>query len=285
MQTVWAELTFPQSCPPGHFYSPIPARREIEQDATRIFRRGEGDLPEINQNQTKQLELLGHLAKRARELELPGTPLPGKRFYLQNDYFTCADAMTLATMLLELRPKRYLEIGSGYSSALALDIRGQFMDGQMNCCFVEPDDRRLRSLLSGKDSENVRIFKQRVQAVDDKVFQELGDGDFLFVDSSHVSKVGSDLNDILFRILPLLKPGVYIHFHDIFWPFEYNRQDVLGGRSWNEAYFIRAFLANNAKYQIVLFPSWLEHSFSAEWLETFPDASDIKASSLWLRKV
>jgi hypothetical protein len=57
------------------------------------------------------------------------------------------------------------------------------------------------------------------------------------------------------------------------------------GRSWNEAYLLRAYLANNAEYQIVFFPSWLQHSFSAEWLETFPGAGGFKASSLWLRKM
>jgi len=139
-------------------------------------------------------------------------------------------------------------------------------------------------LISRKDGQSARIYERRVQEVPDEVFSSLERNDFLFVDGSHVAKVGSDLNDLLFRILPLLKPGVIIHFHDICWPFEYSQESVLTGCSWNEAYFLRAFLANNSKYQIMFFPSWLEHGHAAKWHEAFSGLKDIKASSLWIRK-
>jgi predicted O-methyltransferase YrrM len=99
-----------------------------------------------------------------------------------------------------------------------------------------------------------------------------------------VAKAGSDLNDVLFRILPLLKEGVLIHFHDIYWPFEYAEEDVMRGRSWNEAYLLRAFLANNERYQIELFPSFLEAQRSSEWTAAFPGMKQGRSSSLWLRK-
>src|ERR1035438_10414097 len=93
LETIWAEITFPQSCPPGHFYSPLPARREIEQDSPRIFGRVAELLPEINLNETEQLHLLQRLAKHVKSLELPDTFVKGRRFYLQNDYFIFADAI------------------------------------------------------------------------------------------------------------------------------------------------------------------------------------------------
>jgi hypothetical protein len=82
----------------------------------------------------------------------------------------------------------------------------------------------------------------------------------------------------------LLQPGVMIHFHDIFWPFEYAEKDIFHGRSWNEAYLLRAFLANNGKYQVELFGSWLESCHSKAWQSAFPQISSCPASSLWLRK-
>lgn len=282
--TLQAELTFPQSCPPGHFYSPIPSRKELANDRERIFCQNFSEVPEVEIRGAAQLQLLSCLAKHFQAVQLPVHPQPPRRFYLGNDYFFGTDAAVLAAMLLENQPAQYVEIGSGYSSALVLDIRDEFLIGKLACVFVEPDVSRLNTLLRGSDKGNVVVHEERVQKIPDRVFQELGNNDILFVDGSHVSKAGSDLNDIVFRVLPLLNGGVLIHFHDIFWPFEYAEQDVMRGRSWNEAYFVRAFLANNVQYQIELFPSWLEAKRSAEWDAAFPGLKKGRASSLWLRK-
>src|SRR6185503_18175174 len=111
---------------------------------------------------------------------------------------------------------------------------------------------RLRSLIGTSTDGAVEILEERIQNVPDRRFQALSSGDVLFVDGSHVAKVGSDVNDVIFRVLPLLRVGVLVHFHDILWPFEYGKEDVLRGRSWNEAYVLRAFLADNARYEILL---------------------------------
>ena len=71
-----------------------------------------------------------------------------------------------------------------------------------------------------------------------------------------LSKVGSDLNFILFNILPQLSPGVLVHFHDIFYPFEYPKDCLLEGRAWNECYLLRAFLQHNSCFNIVFFFYW-----------------------------
>jgi hypothetical protein len=78
---------------------------------------------------------------------------------------------------------------------------------------------------------------------------------------------------------------VIIHFHDIFWPFEYSREQVFQGISWNEAYLLRAFLANNSKYEVLFFPSWLEAAHAQEWQGAFPGVKGIRSSSLWIRKL
>lgn len=279
-QTIWSEITFPQSCAPGHFYSPIPAREDVLRDAQRIFSDDCAALPEIDLCEQTQLALLARLSKHARGWKRE----EGDRFRVENDYLPMADAIVLIAMFLQETPRQYVEIGSGFSSALVMDIRDRFLGGKLDCMFIEPDTERLESLLRPVDKESSKALKARVQDVDDGVFTKLGDGDILFVDSSHVSKVGSDLNDILFRVLPLLQAGVLIHFHDISWPFEYRREDVLRGRSWNEAYLLRAFLANNNAYQIQLFGSWLEQCHPVEWSTNFPQAKGTVASSIWIRK-
>ncbi|HEV2211474.1 MAG TPA: class I SAM-dependent methyltransferase [Verrucomicrobiae bacterium] len=281
-KTIWAELTFPQSCAPGHYYSPIPARAELERDAARIFSKQAAALPEIDLNERAQLELLGRLAAQVARLGWPPAPAGGARYRPENDYFPAADGVLLAGMLLAHRPARYVEIGSGFSSALALDVAEAGLEGQLACTFIDPSPGRLRSLLRAGDLDRAQVLRQRVQDVPDALFRSLAPRDILFVDSSHVAKAGSDLCDILFRVLPLLPPGVLIHFHDVTWPFEYRRQDVLRGRSWNEAYLLRAFLANNCAYTIRLFASWLEQCHPAGWRAAFPYSA---ASSLWLEKI
>lgn len=278
--TVWSEITFPQASEPGHFYSPLPNRSEVVEDSERIFDRSCGTVPEISLREHAQLGLLQQLQCHASQLKPDAT----WRFSIPNVYLPAADAVVLLSLLLEHRPARYVEIGSGYSSALVLDTRERFLRGQLDCTFIEPDATRLRSLLRPGEVHLSTIIETRVQDVETHVFSSLGPGDMLFIDGSHVSKVGSDLNDVLFRILPALPTGVLIHFHDILWPFEYSREEVLRGRSWNEAYLLRAFLANNHAYTIHLFGSWLEQCQSSAWKSAFPIAQGSVASSLWLVK-
>jgi len=283
--TICAELSFPQGACAGHFYSPIPRREEIEHDQDRIFRQDIAQLPEIDLQAPAQFELLGRLAAHARSLDISANATPGKRFHSANPYFYRADALVLGSMLLEFKPRHYLEIGSGFSSALALDVNDACLGGSVQFSFVEPSPTRLRLLINQRDGQTARIYVRRVQEVPDETFASLEPNDFLFVDGSHVAKVGSDLNDVIFRILPLLKPGVIIHFHDIPRPFEYAKETVMRGTSWNETYILRAFLANNSKYQILFFPSWLEKCHATAWHQAFSGIENIKVSSFWLRKV
>ncbi|MCZ8539210.1 hypothetical protein [Psychrobacillus psychrodurans] len=101
------------------------------------------------------------------------------------------------------------------------------------------------------------------------------EGDILFIDSYHVSKIGSDVNYIIFEILPKLKPGVRIHFHDIFYPFEYPEKWIFEGRFWNRAYLLRAFLQYNQDFIIDLWNNYLilEHK------EIFGDTFEGKSGS------
>jgi predicted O-methyltransferase YrrM len=164
------------------------------------------------------------------------------------------------------KPRCIVEIGSGFSSAVMLDTLDERNEGMTSLIFIEPYPDRLKSLLRDTDYQRCRIAEQRVQDVDTGIFSALEPGDILFVDSSHISKVGSDLNFILFNILPLLKAGVVIHFHDICYPFEYPRDWIYNGIFWNEAYLLRAFLMNNERYKVILFNHMLAQK-SALWLK------------------
>lgn len=117
-----------------------------------------------------------------------------------------------------------------------------------------------------------------------EVFENLGENDILFVDSSHISKANSDVNLIIFEILPRLKKGVYVHFHDIIYPFEYPKEWLEQKRAWNEIYILRSFLECNPAFEIVFFNSCMWHLYKEEFISYFPQVS-YAGVGLWIRKV
>src|SRR5687768_5459515 len=131
--------------PPGHFHSPLPDLAEIRARDDDLFRVPE-ELPGIDLRAASQLSLVSQFAALNRELPY-GAPAPDLRYRLANKWFAHGDGVALYCMLRRLGPARYVEIGSGWSSALALDVNDLFLDGSMELTFIEPNPERLRSLL------------------------------------------------------------------------------------------------------------------------------------------
>lgn len=271
--------------PPGHFYSPIPATQDVRAHAPRIFDRSATTLPGITLNAQAQRHLLETLAPYLADLPFEDGPRPGLRYHLDNAWFCHADGLILHALLRHLRPRRLVEVGSGFSSAAILDTRERFLGEQPALTFIEPNPQRLLELLRPQDHHTVQLLAVNVQDVPLAVFEALGDGDILLVDSSHVSKTGSDVNHLLFEVLPRLARGVYVHFHDVFWPFEYLEEWVVEGRAWNEAYLLRAFLQYNPAFEIVLFNDWAGRTQQELLRALMPRFLRNTGGSLWLRKV
>lgn len=264
--------------PPGHFYSPVPDINDVERDAGRIFGHAD-DLPGVVLHETEQLELFSRLCHLAR-----GVPLPREAggYFKENTNYGVGDALMLQSMLRLFRPKRYVEVGSGWTTALAVDTNESFLDGAMTITAIDPSCEVLRSTHVPPGS--VEILEQPVQDVALGVFGELGENDMLFVDCSHVVKVGSDAHHIVTRILPELAEGVHVHIHDMFWPFEYLRHWVLEGRAWNEAYLVHAFLLFNDAFEIELFNHWLAERHRDLIERELPAMLENPGGALWLRR-
>jgi len=269
--------------PPGHFYSPIPNINDpsiaaYSDQATQELTGG------LVLHSESQLHLLDDLSKYYKDLPFPRVPTKNSRYYFENDFFTYFDAITLYAMLRNLSPANIIEIGSGYSSAVMLDTNNLFLSDKIKCTFIEPYPERLLRLLASKDRALHEIIQQPVQAVEVDTFRILNEGDILFVDSSHVSKSGSDVNYILFEILPALNSGVIIHFHDVFWPFEYPKDWLLEGRAWNEAYLLRSFLQYNNSFDIIFFNSYISHNYPEKLKDKMPLCLKDQGGSIWLKK-
>ncbi len=271
--------------PPGHFASPLPDHAAVERDHAGLMTTTE--LPGVDLHTAEQLDLLKQLA--AYPCGFPEIESRGSRYYFENEFFTYGDACYLFAMLHHFQPRRIVEIGSGFSSALMLDVRDD-CDPKPDLTFIEPYPARLNTLLTPADREQCTRIEKPVQEVPLDVFTRLEANDVLFLDSSHVSKIGSDVNFVLFEVLPRLRPGVLVHIHDIFWPFDYPKAWYDRGWAWNEAYLVRALLVGGTRYRLILFPSYLEACHTAAVQEAMPQSlrrakatPATGASSLWLR--
>ncbi|WP_218014880.1 class I SAM-dependent methyltransferase [Teichococcus rhizosphaerae] len=270
--------------PPGHFYSPIVDTDELERRRSRVFDRSAAPHG-IDLREAEQLALLRRLKPHYQKLPFRPDRSGGLRYGYENPNFSYGDAIILACLLMELRPERFVEIGSGHSSCVIMDVNDLFLDRSMDISFVEPYPDLLRSLMTPADRERYAIVPTPVQDLDLSLIDGLRAGDVLFIDSTHVSKCGSDVNFELFTILPRLASGVHIHFHDIFYPFEYPEAWFFEtNRSWNEIYVLRAFLVNNAEYEIVLFNDFLGQRHMDVMRADFPLFERNPGGSLWLRK-
>jgi len=271
--------------PRGHYYSPLPDISEVQSHAPGLF-PGEANLgPSIDLKPALQRLLLTKLAPYYSDFKWPETPAKEFRFHLQQSLFCCGDAVILHAMLRHFKPKRVIEAGSGFTSALMLDIDERFLQRQTHFTFIEPFPERLLSLPHDEDLEKCTLIGDKLQNVPLATFHRLEANDILFVDSSHVSKIGSDVNRIVFDILPILKPGVLVHFHDVLWPFEYPMWWIVEGKAWNEAYLLRAFLQYNSHFEIVLFNSFVGHTFKEFIESSMPIFLRNTGGSLWLRKI
>jgi hypothetical protein len=269
--------------PPGHFYSPIIDRDEVLADAERIWPPDRNAIPGVDIGLDRQLALLDDLDRYLPEMPFDWLAKEGLRYWFANEWFPVTSGVFAYLLLRHLRPTRYIEVGSGFSSALALDVNDLFFDGAMQCTFIEPNPERLDSLIGDSDRATVTIERTRVQDVDLTVFDVLGPDDVLFIDSAHVAKTGSDVNFLVFDVLPRLQPGVVVHFHDIFEGFEYPRLWVDQGRSWNESYLLRAFLQFNDSFEILLWDAALAEA-GVDFEARFPPALFQGVGSLWVRR-
>jgi len=269
--------------PPGHYYSPIVDPRVLAARADSVFDRA-APLPGIDLQLDAQTALLRRLAVHHADLPFGERPIDGLRYGYDNTNFAYADAILRACMIREFRPRRIVEVGCGYSSCVTLDINERFFGGAIECSFVEPYPELLQSLI--KPDDRIKLIAKPVQDVDPALFASLGPNDFLLIDSTHVSKAGSDVNHHFFKILPALAPGVIVFFHDVFHPFEYPPGWFFDeNRSWNELYLLRAFLSYNRDYEILLLTDSIEHHHPGLVAALMPRAAANLGGSFWMRRV
>lgn len=269
--------------PLGHFYSPVPSLKDVRENADSIFFKDIKSLDGINLNLNYQVEMFNIFQNYYSELPFSNVKTERLRYHYENRGFEYADSIILYSMLRYFKPNKLIEVGCGYSSCVTLDVNELFLSNKVNCTFIEPYPELFKSLVH--EGDVYKIIEKRLQDVELQEFDNLEEGDILFIDSTHVSKVNSDVNYIIFNILPRLKKGVIIHFHDIFYPFEYPQQWIYDCVFWNEAYILRAFLQYNDSFEIIFFNNYFISSHREDVEEKMPLLNKDSGGSIWIRKV
>jgi predicted O-methyltransferase YrrM len=270
---------------PGYHGSTLPGLREVMADRERIFRATLPCNDGVELHEDAQLALLERFIGYFPDFRPAPGPTPDRLYHLDNDMFGFNDAFVLYAMLREVQPARVVEVGSGYSSALMLDTARE-RGLATRFTFIDPYSTNIAKVLAGNPQGAWKLVRTPVQDAGLELYRELEAGDILFIDTSHVVKIGSDLSFLFFHVLPSLRPGVLVHIHDIWHPWEYPEAMVREGRAYNEIYFVRAFLQFNRAFEVVYFSSFVEHRHRALIQARMPGYFNAGSTgaSLWLRR-
>ena len=263
---------------PVHYYYPIPDTRYLSE---QIWLK-KSKMLGINLNIETQLDLLRNIFPKYRDQysQFDDRPKKPDQFYFKNEMFDGIDALTLYCMIRHFNPKTIIEVGSGFSTRIFAKAIQQNGKGKLIC--IEPYPKEL---LTEALNKSAVLIRERVENLDRQLFEDLEVNDVLFIDSSHIVKIGGDVNFLFLEIIPALKPGVLIHVHDIFFPNEYPKEWVKERLNfWTEQYLLQAFLSFNEKFEVLLSNNYLGLHYEQLLKEVFPNSPWWTGSSFWFRR-
>jgi Methyltransferase domain len=265
-----------------HFEDPIPnvASLKLKYPDT-----DETSYPGIDFNPELQLQYLTTIVTKYSQ-EFLSFPLRTNEFDVYsrlNDSFPQLDALVYWSFLRSHKPSRVYEIGSGNSSILAYLAIKSNKCGELTV--IDPYPRDFTQVFAGKASE-VRLERRPVEDIDPLLFDDLVQDDILFIDGSHVLKIGNDVDYMFNRILPRLKPGVLVHIHDIYLPFQYpSAYFIHEHRFWNEQPALALYLSDNSKVQVQFGSAFVLRRFSDDIVKILPDPEARLGASFWYRRI
>ncbi len=288
---------------PAHFYWPIPSMKSLAQRNWN-----ERSIPNALQlrlgDQIKTLE--SELLPFAGEWEFPESPSQCEyEFSFNNGFFERIDAEIAYSMVRRYKPKTIIEVGSGNTTKLLAGALRKNREEGFPSELISIDPHASATLRKGFPGLTGVIAKP-VQQLPLEIFDTLGAGDILFIDSSHVVAIDNDVVYEYLQVLPRLRPGVIIHIHDIFTPMDYPRKFVMENLCfWSEQYLLEAFLSYNRAFRVLwassamqsfhrdalaqYFPSWTgSYTRMPPDSKTFAptiDGSNVWPCSFWMEKV
>jgi hypothetical protein len=271
---------------PNNFYYPIPELNSLDANLWE----NESELTGLDININEQLRLLTQVFPQFKEeytFPIAKTSIPHE-YYLNNSCFGAVDAEVLHSMIRYFKPKKIIEIGSGFSTYIS--ARAALMNKEKDVVNTEliavepfPNDTLKRGF-PGLSA----LIQKPLEQVDLDLFLSLEANDILFIDSTHVLKIGGDVKYLYLEILPRLRNGVIVHSHDIFLPREYPKSWVIDNHwFWTEQYLLQAFLAFNSAFEILWASQYMSRKYPNESSFVFPSYrkdSLLGPGSFWIKR-
>lgn len=252
---------------PVHYYSPLPDLVQLAKSRKTWAKKSA--LPGIDSDLDGQIRTLRKVCL-PRQKEFAGNP----HFKYANQMgfglgYGYVEAQVLHAVIRQYKPRRIVEVGSGVSTYCMLkadeaNVAAGNAPAAITC--IEPYPSKVL-----RENGQITLLAKKVQDVEPDVFLQLKKNDLLFIDSSHTVKPGSDVNLLVLEILPRLAPGVIVHFHDIYLPYDYNRDVLHSFYPWMETSLVRAFLVNNRQFKILFCLSQLHYDRTEELGRILPE--------------
>jgi hypothetical protein len=248
----------------SHYYEPQFDKWDLNPNFSK-----DRYLKGINWNISGQLETLKSLTYYRELADIPAEKQAPKTFFLNNGNFESGDAEFWYQIIRRIKPQRILEVGSGYSTLVAIDaIRKNRLEDSLYKCShicIEPFE------MNWLEDLEISVLRKKVEDVELSFFSQLEENDILFIDSSHVIRPQGDVLYELLELLPTLNKGVIVHFHDIFSPKNYPKDWLQNEvRFWNEQYLLEAFLSHNCDWSIIGALNYLHHNHYVELKSVAP---------------
>jgi predicted O-methyltransferase YrrM len=262
---------------PNHFYEPIPDIKKLRNKKWSNYSELIG-IDMRDQNQKNLLNLFFNKFKKEYDLI---------SMEKGNSEFGPVDAEILYCMVRELKPKKIIEIGSGYSTNIIIEAILKNKKEFGVACDLKSVDPFAKDFIKNKKFDFFELIKKEIQDISLEFFNNLEENDILFIDSSHVLKTGSDVQYEYLEILPRINNGVIVHSHDIFLPLEYPKDWILKEyRFFNEQYLLQAFLAFNKEFEILWSSSYMNFKHKNVLFERFKsfDKKNSAPSSFWIKR-
>ena len=247
---------------PVHYYSPIPDTRILRRKPELWSRELPLDALDLNVNEQKKLleTIYRHFSDEYMAFPLEKTSDP-TQYYLNNGSFGFVSGQMHYGIIRHFKPKKVIEIGSGYSTLASLAaLRKNAEEGYQNE-FITIDP--YPPLVIKNDTQGIKqLIPKKVEDIDIEFFDRLSENDILFIDSRHTVKIGGDVNFLILEVLPRLKKGVIVHIHDIQFPYEYSKSYALKEHLfWEEQYIVQAFLMYNNSFKILWCASYMHYKY------------------------
>jgi len=262
-----------------HYHEPLFNKKYLRYPLSK-----DRKLPGIDWNVDEQLQMLDLFAFSGELLGLSRLKKNDLDFFIENDSFGPGDAEYWYNIIRLKKPRRIIEIGSGYSTLMAMRAISvnKSEDANYSCkhICIEPYER------PWLDKTNAVVIRQRVEELDYDLFMELNADDILFIDSSHVIRPQGDLIFEYLELMPQLKKGVIVHIHDIFSPKDYPEKWLIQEvRFWNEQYLLEAYLTENKDWKIIGAVNFLYHNYSEKLQAKSPFlVKDSEPRSFYIQK-